>query len=136
MRGDRFEKVPAKPQHPRDYPIFRPREDERPDSLLGTDPASDLDLDSVRVAKHQDLVVAAYQFRRVNELRFEIQKLGVHPDYRYQGLGKWMLAHVVGIVESKGGREVTVSAVPCKFLTDFGFTSDGDNQLRLTLTPE
>lgn len=136
MRANRFEKLVKEPNHPRDYPIFRPRENERPDELLGFDATCEIDLDSIRVAKHQDLVVAAYQFRQLSTLVYEIERLGVHPSYRGQGLGKWMLAHVVGIIESKGGREVVVQTSPAKLLTGFGFERCGDNQLRLTLTAE
>ena len=122
--------------HPRDYPIFRPREDECPYTLLGLSTDESVDLDDIRVAKHHDNVVAAYQFTRLSSLTFEIERLGVNESYRSRGLGSWMLAHAIGIIESKGGREIFIHAPFCEFFSRVGFEATGSNLLRLTLTAE
>lgn len=124
------------PVHPRDYPIFRPREDECPDKLLGLPVGEPVNLDVIRVAKHHDKVVAAYKYKRLSALVFEIERLGVRKPYRCRGLGSWMLAHAIGIIESKGGREVIVHAPFCEFFARFGFEVAGPDQLRLTLTAD
>ena len=130
------EHVESFPNHPRDYPIFRPREDECPHSLLDLPKDEPVDLDAIRVAKHHDHVVAAYKFRRLSALTFEIQRVGVSETYRSRGLGSWMLAHAIGIIESKGGREVIVHAHACEFLLRLGFEEVGSNRLKLLLTAE
>ena len=124
------------PAHPREYRIFRPREDECLYQLLGLPKEDSVNLDSIRVAKHDDKVVAAYQFDRLSSLTYVIDRLGVDESYRSRGLGRWMLAHAVGIIESKGGREVIVHAPTCEFLSRFGFEAAGSNLMRLTLTAE
>ncbi|MCY4095250.1 MAG: GNAT family N-acetyltransferase [Gammaproteobacteria bacterium] len=124
------------PIHPRDYPIFRPREDECPYVLLGLSESEPVDLDAIRVAKHQDNVVAAYRFKRLSALAFEIERLGVSESYRSRGIGGWMVAHAIGIIESKGGREVFIRAPSCDFLSRFGFEVTDSEFLRLTLTAE
>ena len=124
------------PTHPREYPIFRPREDECPHRLLELPKDESVNLDAIRVAKHQDHVVAAYKFRRLTSLTFEIERVGVSERYRSRGLGSWMLAHAIGIIESKGGREVIVHAHACEFLLRLGFEETDSNQLRLLLTAE
>lgn len=126
----------AFPSHPREYPIFRPREDECPYALLGLSENDRLDLDAIRVAKHRDIVVAAYLYKRVSDLVFEIERLGVSESYRKRGLGSWMLAHAIGIIESKGGREVSIRAPACEFFRRFGFRATDSDVLRLTLTAE
>ena len=124
------------PDHPRDYPIFRPRKDECPHTLLGLCTDEPVDLDDIRVAKHHDNVVAAYKFTRLSPLTFEIERLGVSETYRNRGLGSWMLAHAIGIIESKGGRQIFVHAPSCDFFSRVGFEAAGSNVLRLTLTAE
>lgn len=124
------------PVHPRDYPIFRPRENECPDRLLGLSVGEPVNLDVIRVAKHRDKVVAAYRYKRLSSLVFEIERLGVSEPYRCRGLGSWMLAHAIGIIESKGGREVIVHAPLCEFFARLGFEVAGPDQLRLTLTAD
>lgn len=124
------------PNHPREYPIFRPREDECPYGLLGLRLGDHINLDAIRVAKHHDDVVAAYKFKRLSSLAFEIEAVGVSEPYRNRGLGSWMLAHAVGIIESKGGRDVIIHAPLCEFLGRLGFKVAGSNRLRLTLTAD
>ena len=124
------------PAHPRDYPIFRPRDDECPHTLLGLSKDEPIELDDIRVAKHHDNVVAAYQFTRLSSLRFEIERLAVSESYRNRGLGSWMLAHAIGIIESKGGREIFIRAPSCGFFNRVGFEAESSNLLRLTLTAE
>lgn len=124
------------PTHPRDYPIFRPREDECPYELLGLSETEPVDLDAIRVAKHHDTVVAAYLFKRLSVLAFEIERLGVNTSYRRRGLGSWMVAHAIGIIESKGGREVFIRTPSCDFFSRFGFEEADSEFLRLTLTAE
>lgn len=124
------------PSHPRDYPIFRPRENECPYELLGLSVGEVVDLDFIRVAKHHDDVVAAYKFKQLSSLVFEIEGLGVSRPYQHRGLGSWMLAHAVGIIESKGGREVIVQTPCCQFLGRLGFEATGTNVARLTLVAD
>ena len=124
------------PSHPRGYPIFRPREDECPYGLLGLPENKPTNLDAIRVAKHHDRVVAAYLFNQLTTLVFEIERLGVSEPYQRRGLGSWMLAHAIGIIESKGGREVFIRAPSCEFLGRFGFQATDSDLLRLTLTAE
>ena len=126
----------AFPSHPRDYPIFRPRDDECPYKLLELPANEPIDLDDIRVAKHSDTVVAAYLFKRLSALAYEIERIGVSESYRKRGLGSWMLAHAIGIIESKGGREVFVRAPLCKFFSRFGFEVTDSDLLRLTLIAE
>lgn len=124
------------PNHPREYPIFRPRENECPYGLLGLPAGDPINLDAIRVAKHHDEVVAAYKFKRLSPLAFEIEGVGVSDLYRNRGLGSWMMAHAVGIIESKGGREVIIHAPFCEFLGRLGFKVAGSNRLQLTLTAD
>lgn len=124
------------PSHPRDYPIFRPRENECPYELLAISAGETVDLDVIRVAKHRDNVVAAYKYKRISALVFEIERLGVSVPYRHRGLGSWMLAHAIGIIESKGGREVIIQARLCHFLSRLGFEPMESNVVRLTLVAD
>ena len=122
--------------HPRDYPIFCPRPNECPFELLGLEPSSSVDLNDIRVAKHGENVIAAYRFHRLSDFRYELASIAVRKAYRHQGLGSWLLAHVVGIVESKGGREVLIRAKPCSFFTRAGFRPCGQNELLFSVTAD
>ncbi|MYD42610.1 MAG: GNAT family N-acetyltransferase [Gammaproteobacteria bacterium] len=128
--------ITSDPKHPREYPIFRPRPDECPYDLLALDPSQTVDLDTIRVSKHGDRVIAAYKLRRLSAVTYEIERLGVALSYRHQGLGSWLLAHAVGIAESKGGREVVVNSSYCGFFGRLGFEAIADHELRLALQPE
>ncbi len=124
------------PEHPRDYPISRPHEDEIPTKLLELSDDAPIDLDNIRVAKNGNEVVAAYLFKRLSPLQYAVEAIGVVCSHRQRGLGSWMLAHAIGMIESKGGREVIVRRSRCGFLERFGFVRGGCDELRLTLTAE
>lgn len=125
-----------------DVSIFRPYPDEVPWELLagaGVDEqalAPVMDLDFLRVAKHQGRVVGAYGIRPRTEVRYELVTLVVAEGYRRQGLGRWLLGHAIGLAETKGGREVvTADRAGERFLIRMGFEPCGSG-LRLVLTPE
>lgn len=124
-------------RHPRDYPVFRPRWDERPEELLGQTFESEKELDWVRIAKHDKNVVAAYLIARIDEFNFSIAALAVNEHYRGEGLGHWMLLHALGLIESKGGRIVHAkwgSNPP--LLERVGFRRDQENGHWLQLDRE
>jgi GNAT superfamily N-acetyltransferase len=132
-----------------DVHIFRPYPDEVPWELLGDAGVDDaalaalLDLDFLRVARHQGRVTGAYGIRPQTATCYELVVLIVAEGYRRQGLGRWLLGHAIGLAETKGGREIVTrrgghegrDRGAERFLTRMGFEPD-DAGLRLTLTPE
>ena len=123
-------------EHPRDYPIFRPRAGECDPGLIGLQTLSSEDLDNVRVAKYQGRVIGAYRIERLNSLVYKIGQIGVDVPYRGNGLGSWLLAHAIGIIESKGGREVVVNSELRSLFSRIGFAEKSATELVLTLKPE
>lgn len=123
--------------HPRDYPVFRPHWDERPEKLLQQRFASEEELDWVRIAKHGQTVIAAYRVSTIDRFNFSIASIAVLPDYRGKGIGRWMLMHAMGLIESKGGRTVHANwgcSVP--LLDRLGFVHDHENNHWLHLERE
>lgn len=130
---------------PSEVRIYRPYADEVPWDLLaeaGVDDAAAhevLDLNFLRVAKHEGRVTGAYGIRPLEATRYELVTLIVAAGYRRRGLGRWLLGHAIGLAETKGGREI-VTALPRdqaarRFLTSLGF-EPGPRGLQLILTPE
>jgi GNAT superfamily N-acetyltransferase len=128
--------------------IYRPYPDEAPWELLTLAGVGEealraaVPLDQARVAKHDGRVIGAYAVRAVDAVRWELLALAVVDGYRRQGLGRWLLGHAIGLAESRGAREVAVSACPAglpaaaaRLLTGSGFMPDEDGWL-LALTPE
>lgn len=123
-----------RPKHPREYPVYRPRWDERPEELLGCSYQTEEELDWVRIAKKGARVVAAYQVAKIDTFNFSILSLAVSPHYRGQGIGNWMLLHALGLIESKGGRTVHVNwgyTVPLLERLGFGHDQEKNHWLHL-----
>ncbi len=112
--------------------VYRPFVEDLPEDLVG----ADAELDDVRVAKLDGVVIGAYRLARVDTHRFEIKALGVYERHRGKGVGRWLLGHALGIVESRGGR--VVYAPRHGFFHHAGFErvrADAE-LLRLCLSPE
>ncbi|MCY3627964.1 MAG: GNAT family N-acetyltransferase [Gammaproteobacteria bacterium] len=121
---------------PRDYPIFRPYWCERPTELLG-DSITEEDLDWIRIAKHNGDVIAAYWIEQHDPFNFTIKSFAVDKVYRKQGLGRWMVLHAVGLIESKGGRTAHAQFdKPVSFLETCGFTCVEPGRYVMELTPD
>lgn len=125
-----------------DVSIFRPYPDEVPWELLadsGVDEqalAAVMDLNFLRVAKHEGRVLGVYGIRPRTATCYELVTLIVAEGWRRKGLGRWLLGHAIGLAETKGGREVvTADTTGARFLTRMGFEPHGAG-LRLILTPE
>ena len=115
--------------------VYRPFPGEVPGDLVGAGAS----LDDVRVAKldghgSQRRIVGAYRLVQVDARRFEIAALGVYPEFRGAGIGRWLLGHAIGIAESRGARMVDAKG-PAGFLRPVGFTLRTGGY-RLVLTPE
>ncbi|MCY4657961.1 MAG: GNAT family N-acetyltransferase [Gammaproteobacteria bacterium] len=125
------------PSHPRDYPIFRPYEEECPVSLLGNIPEDEFILDNIRIMRHEQEIIAAYRFSQIDQFCYQIHSLKVLPAYRGQGIGKWLLAHVLGIIESKGGQcAVTSIQRNATFFEYRGFSRTPSGTLQFIIVPE
>lgn len=126
-----------RPSHPRGYPVFRPRWDEKPDNLLCCTFEREEELDWVRIAKHGDVVVAAYQIEALGSSTYVISSLAVDESYRRNALGRWMLLHALGLIESKGGQTVHANwGRKLSLLQRVGFNRTGDTEYRLNLDRE
>jgi GNAT superfamily N-acetyltransferase len=135
----------------RDVRVFRPYPDEVPWDLLTASAGSAdevaqealeasltavLELNLVRVAKHEGRLVGAYAIRPLSATRFELVALTVAEGFRRQGLGRWLLGHALGLAESRGAREVLAHGqAHRRFLARSGFQAHGPDLL-LTLSPE
>lgn len=127
----------VEPQAPRRFPIFRPRWYERPNQLLARDISSDTELDWIRIAKNDSEVIAAYEIEQIDAWNFSVLGLQVVDSYRNQGLGRWMLLHAVGLIESKGGRVVHARCRNHKkFFVQCGFTEVAPEHYVMKLQPE
>lgn len=137
MASQRSKTKPSSPSHPRDYPIFRPHPDECPEELLGQIPTEEFDLDCIRIMKHDREIIAAYRFSKIGTFSYRIHSLYVKPSYRQRGLGKWLLAHLLGIVESKGGLVIlTQNHSNVSFYEQHGFTRNAIGELEYNVVPE
>ncbi len=148
MPRRRADRSPVSGFQARDAKIYRPYPDEVPWDLLAAASADEdalrdvLELNLVRVAKHQDRVVGGYGLRPLTPLRYQLVVLVVAEAYRGHGLGRWLLGHAIGLAESRGGREIVVAKSAARglrrrstFLIGVGFEAQGEN-LELALTPE
>ena len=115
----------------RDVTVYRPFDDEVPEWLVG----SDGNPDDVRIAKAPDgRIVGGYRLTYAREGCYRIVTLGVCKHCRGAGIGRWLLGHALGIVESRGGRVVEAEA-PAGLLRAAGFVATPDGY-EFALTPE
>ena len=139
MATQKVQKALKDPKHPRDYPIFRPYPEEYPNELLGClDSAqTELELDNIRIMKHGKAVIAAYRFSQLDQFTYRLNAIQVTPRYRKMGLGKWLLAHALGIIESRSGRQLLAYNLKNRaFFEAHGFVSDPTGKLVFTINPE
>ena len=122
--------------HPRDYPIGSANSADELKELLGYAPARN-DFDWIRIAWHDKLVIAAYHVKPLEGPEYLLRALAVRAPYRGRGIGRWMLTHALGVIESKGGRSVLVCS-PCSLALyeKLGFKRVAEHQYRLNLEPE
>ena len=126
-----------RPSHPRGYPVFRPHWEERPTRLLEQQFESEEELNWVRVAKHNDCVIAAYAIAPLDRFNYKIRMLVVDERYRGEGLGRWLLLHALGLIESKGGQFVHANwGCRTPLLEAVGFERGEENKYRIKLERE
>lgn len=126
-----------RPAHPRGYRVFRPHWKERPTDLLSCKFEKEGELDWIRVAKHKNMVVAAYKIAMLNSSVYKISSLAVDEAYRGFGLGSWMLLHALGLIESKGGQTVHANwGCKSSLLQRIGFEQVQGSEYRLILERE
>lgn len=124
-------------KHPREFDIYRPHEGECPPHIVNSDAAGPLPLDFIRIMKDGDLVIGAYKFECVSTTSYRILTLQVIDAYRGRGIGRWLLAHALGVIESKGGRSVEIEAdEDCEMCRSMGFRRTDGNTLKLDLIPD
>ena len=122
---------------PRRFPIYRPHWHERPEKLLEREILSEAELDWIRIAKDKNKVVAAYEITQQDTWNFSVVSLSVARPYQKQGLGRWMLLHAVGLIESKGGRVVHARFGTFNSLVqNAGFSKVSSDHYVLELQPE
>ena len=124
-------------QPPRRFPIYRPHWHERPSELLARIVLSETELDWIRIAKHHSEVISAYEIEQTDTWNFSLLSLVVTRSYQNQGLGRWMLLHAIGLIESKGGRVIHARCPSHQeFFTRVGFTIIAPSHYLLQLEPE
>ncbi len=83
------------------------------------------------------MVIAAYAIEQLDTWNFSVVSLSVAGPYQDQGLGRWMLFHAVGLIESKGGRVVHVRCAELLcFVKKAGFSRVSSDHYVLELPPE
>lgn len=99
----------------RQIEVFRPYDNEFPESLLLAQDATEACLESwlqseiLRVGKLGTQVLGCYAMNRLSELEFNLLGVAVEQQVRKQGLGRWLVGHAIGVAESKGGRRVLLA---------------------------
>ena len=87
--------------------------------------------------KHDQEIIAAYRFAKLSTHSYRVHSLQVKPTYRRRGLGKWLLAHLLGIVESKGGLVILIrDCGNVSFYEQHGFTRNALGELEYNVVPE
>lgn len=121
--------------HPRTFPIYRPRSGECPKALLGCIPANEFDLDNIRIMKDENQVIGAYRFACQSSEVYLIHSIKVVIDRRGEKLGSWLLAHVLGIIESQGGLMAKLAfSRQEQFFMHRGFVRDSKGDLVFRIT--
>ncbi len=116
-----------KRNHAHEYTIYRPHPNECPDDLFGSISNDDGSLNNIRIAKDGEKVMGGYRVRKLEPTRYELTYLVVRTEYRRNGLGRWLLAHVIGVVESAGCRTLEVQTnCARRFFLKFGFVEFED----------
>ncbi len=134
---------------PQALSILRPRREEIPWRLLCLDArdegASDI-TSLMRIARRDDVadgvVLGGYLLAAPQRggLAWQILRLGVLPEARCQGLGYWLMAHAVGVAESRGASGIFVSLredhPARKLFLRYGFEPTGAGRLSFSCEHE
>lgn len=95
--------------------------------------------DLLRIAKVNEQIVAGYALVSPIERRdyFDLEWIGVLPDFRWQGVGRWVAGHAMGVAESKSGRGLrTRHGEPDKFFRGLGFAVAPNGGFAVEFFPE
>ena len=95
--------------------------------------------DLLRIAKINEQIVAGYALVSPTERQgyFDLKWIGVLPEFRRQGVGRWMAGHAMGVAESKSGRGLrTIHADPEQFFQELGFAHTPADGFTMEFFPE
>ena len=95
--------------------------------------------DLLRIAKVNEQIVAGYALLSPTQRQgyFGLEWIGVLPDFRRQGVGRWMAGHAMGVAESKSGRRLRTSHIePGKFFQSLGFARTPTDGFTIEFFPE
>lgn len=60
---------------------------------------------------HQEKQVGYFSLERKSDDVFELDHLGVLPEYRHRGYGRQMITYAGSVVKKRGGRKITVGII-------------------------
>ena len=109
----------------RQIEMFRADEADLPKVLAELHKAYGNEADLLRIARINEQIVAGYALLSPIERQgyFDLNWISVLPEFRRQGVGRWMAGHAMGVAESKSGRGLrTRHGESEKFFRVLGFT--------------
>ena len=117
----------------RDYEVFRGDPAELPKDMAATLSSLARPPDVLRVAKLAECIIGCYAMHEPllldNQVArtFVLAMVMVEPNYRGNGVGRWLVGHAIGVAETKGGRHLVAElAGPAAFFTGLGFQSSAE----------
>ncbi|MBL6813884.1 MAG: GNAT family N-acetyltransferase [Pseudomonadales bacterium] len=118
----------------RDYEVFRGDPAALPDEMAAVVSSLVRPPDVLRVAKLGEQIIGCYAMHEPTlvddqvERTFLLAMVAVEPNYRSNGVGRWLVGHAIGVAETKGGRHLAAQlAGPAAFFIGLGFhtTAEG-----------
>ena len=123
----------------RQIEMFRADEADLPKVLAELHKAYGNEADLLRIARINEQIVAGYALLSPIERQgyFDLNWISVLPEFRRQGVGRWMAGHAMGVAESKSGRGLrTRHRESERFFRVLGFTVVPTGGFTLEFFPE
>ena len=126
----------------RDFEVFRGDPAALPEAMAPTlatiAPAPEV----LRVAKLGERIIGCYAMHEPKPIydqvarSFSLAMVMVEPNCKGNGVGRWLVAHAIGVAESKGGRHLEARLHgPADFFKGLGFQATDDG-FRFDMHPE
>ena len=126
----------------RDFEVFRGDPAALPEAMATTlatiAPAPEV----LRVAKLGERIIGCYAMHEPKPIydqvarSFSLAMVMVEPNCKGNGVGRWLVAHAIGVAESKGGRHLEARLHgPADFFKGLGFQATDDG-FRFDMHPE